>query len=137
VNIPFYGGSTAYAQPPISPMATPQARATNFPHGSGNFVQMTGLGQASGQLSPRMTSAIVLAGAAAGGASVGFVASGDKEGALRGAGMSAGLAGINDAVNHWRLGGDENKMMAAVLGVAGAVSLGFAIRRMQQKRRWR
>lgn len=123
--LPNYGGPT-----PFYKSATPpRVSWTEFPKGAGAHIQqMSGLGQA-GPVGYAVASWI---GATLSGGLIGFVASAETRGAIRGASFASGLAGVSDAF----LFLNQNRKMAAVLtGILGVGSMSWAIWDFSQRRR--
>lgn len=145
---PFWDGSTAQA-PTLQRWPY---RVGDFPRGTtstSSFIQVAGLrglrggvgrGVASlgalGQVSPEagvwLGGGLSLFGAALGGALLGYVAAGNREGAVRGASLSAGITGVADGLAYAYAG-----MVAPAVGfgIAGAIGVGYAIQRFRKKRR--
>ncbi len=115
-HAPYYGGNVAYKQHYSAKGMAPGA----FPAGASAGVQLVGLGQA-----PTTQSAMNFAGAAVGGAAVGWVASNrNMRGAYKGAAMTVGFTALAKAMDSWGL---QDKLWSGVYAVLGAGALWWAI----------
>lgn len=126
---PYYGAAVGYQMPHARPEASPRSYTA-----AARTTQLTGAGL--GRLGALGFGAQQLAGtlgSAAGGGGIGYVASGDKEGILRGALMGVGLSMLGETIASARVGAVAS---AALTGVLTVASGGYAIWRMQKKRRW-
>jgi hypothetical protein len=113
---PYYGGNVAYKQHYSAQGMGPGA----FPAGAGTGVQLVGLGQA-----PTVKAVANFAGAAVGGAAVGWVASNrNMRGAYKGAAMTVGFTSLAKAVDSWGL---KDKLWSGVYAAIGAGALWWAI----------
>jgi len=88
--------------------------------------ELAGLGGGSGGLSTAQWSAASLIGSTAGGALVGFVSSGSREGAISGALFTMGLSGVADAA---MMGREGHGRAAALLGLTGVAGLAASLYR--------
>jgi len=76
--------------------------------------------------------AAMLLGAGIGGALIGYVAAGSKDGAVKGASFAAGMTGLSSGVATW----SADKVLAGVLVVAGGAGMAWAIKdRIKRGRR--
>lgn len=126
---PYYGA--AVAQPSHTETSSrPSAPVRSYTQ-QPERVALLGLQGLRG-LVPRVDQIAATAGSALGGAGIGYVASPGKEGPLRGALMGVGLSTLGDALSAARV---RNWGGTAVSGVIAVAATGYALWRMQKKRR--
>ena len=150
-SVPYWDGSTPQA-PAFNRWPY---HVGDFPRGTtstSSFIQTAGLrgigrgfglgrGRGLGQAEPSTLAATsnlwgyaaaAMLGSALGGAVLGYVAAGDKEGAVRGASFAEGLTGLSDG---FYFASVEEYAPAVGFGIAGAVGLGYAIQRLRKRGR--
>lgn len=96
--------------------------------------ELAGLGQVEQTMSTGAYAATSLLGATIGGAILGYVSSGDTEGAQTGALFSAGIGSLADAALFGRAGNPAGAMMMALVGLG---TLGWSFARFQGAQRGR
>ena len=108
-----------------------------YTHSGSGYVPMIygspiqGLG-ASDTMSAVGYEAATVLGAAAGGGLVGYIAAKSKQGAIRGAAFSSGLALVADGVGAYK---EQATGKAAILAVLGVLEAGWSVRDMMKSKR--
>jgi hypothetical protein len=116
----------AYGTPPFkSPAMGPQVQGL-MP------ITKTGVSLAGAQVadSPLYAAAMLL-GAGIGGALIGWVAAGSRDGAVKGAAFAAGMTGLSSGVATW----STDKILGATLVAAGGAGMGWSIKDRIKRRR--
>jgi hypothetical protein len=136
---PFYGAGDPYAEGPGSPTQGRSNLRHDMPRGSQGSIatapdiRVRGLGATplEGTLAPVAYTLASLAGAAVGGALIGYIASEKREGAVRGAVFASGLAAVSDAMLFFTTQRMASGMALGALGIGG---VGWAIYQVMGKR---
>lgn len=84
---------------------------------------LSGLGAAQSADSP-LYALVMLAGAGAGGALIGWVAAGDQRGMIKGASFAAGMTGVSGGLSTW----PSQRMLGAAMVTLGLGGMLYALR---------
>lgn len=132
---PFYGAADPYREGPGSPVIGREDLRGDMPRGNEDYIMTAprGLGATplEGSLGPVAYTMASLAGAAVGGALIGYIASEKREGAVRGAVFASGLAAVSDAMLFLTTQRLASGMALGALGLGG---VGWAIFQVMGKR---
>lgn len=132
---PYYGAAESFVAGERSPVQS----VYDLPGAGGEAQFLSGplssgrrLGAAGGQLGATGYGLASVAGAAAGGAITGYLASGDRRGAITGSSFTGGLAALGDA---FLFVGERRTGLALMFGLMGVGGIGYSVMRFSRRRR--
>jgi hypothetical protein len=134
---PFYGAPDPYREGPGSPTIGRENLVGDYMRGPKGAIATQGLGASDasapleGSLAPIAYTLASLAGAAVGGALIGYIASEKREGAVRGAAFATGLSALSSAMLFISTQRLASGMTLGALGIGG---VGWSVYQVMGKR---